>query len=165
MSDKCTPKESLYANLKSLAPLCEFPTWVCPTSPPFVTKNLQNCVCNNSISFKARFCCPPNIVLRPSLPPSRRCYENCSFVVTAKCSPLPAVDISCLPFLTSQNINPSQTVIVNPKVSTLSVWFLQCKKKYLNSVYLWTSSIINHQTASLSVYARFCVICLLSMSH
>ena len=147
--------------------LCEIPTLVCPT-PLLLLKKcrivyvLQKCVCNNSISFKARFCCPPNIVLHPTLPPSRRCYENCSFVVTVKCSPLSAVDISCLPFLTSQNVNPSQTVIVNPKVSALSIWFSQCIE-YLNSVYLWTSSIINHQTASLSVYARFCVICLLSM--
>ena len=108
------------------------------------------------------FVAPKILFCAPSFPPLRRCYENCSFVVTAKCSPLPAVDISCLPFLTSQNVNLSQTVIVNPKVWTLSVWFSQCIK-YLNSVYLWTSSIINHQTASLSVYARFCVICILSM--
>ena len=132
---------------------------------PLITPEHANCGNVYVIALSASrqaFVAPQILFCAPSLPPSRCCYENCSFVVTAKCSPLPAVDISCLPFLTSQNINPSQTVIVNPKLSTLSIWFSQCIK-YLNSVYLWTSSIINHQTASLSVYARFCVICLLSM--
>ena len=83
MSDKCTPKESLYANFKFFFCLHPFANFQHRFVPSFWevlkrtaelvqqgaldntrTCKLWYCVCNNFISFQARFCCPPNIVLR-----------------------------------------------------------------------------------------------------
>ena len=126
------------------------------------TCKLWQCVCNNSISFQARFCCPPNIVLRPFPPTFASLLWKLFVCCNSQVLPTPSSWHLLLAFL---NISKCQ-----------SVTNCHCQSKSINSVRLVLTmykifefslslDIVNHQSPNCFSQCLRQILCDLPFIH
>ena len=122
----------------------------------------MQCVCNSFISFQARFCCPPNIVLRPFLPTFASLLWKLFVCCNSQVLPTPSSWHLLLAFL---NISKCQ-----------SVTNCHCQSKSINSVRLVLTmykifefslslDIVNHQSPNCFSQCLRQILCDLPFIH